>query len=102
MKWIYLIKADFDNNTHYKIGIASNPNKRIKTLQTGNSVTLELVQMFKSEHVFSLEKALHRTYVLESKRGEWFLLDDIQVENFLINCLKIENNLKLLAENDKF
>ena len=101
MKWIYLIKADFDDNVFYKIGIAKDPEKRIKNLQTGNSSKLEIVQLFKSNHVYSLEKVLHRTYLMDSIRGEWFRLDDSQVENFLIHCQKIENNLKLLSEYDK-
>ena len=50
MKWIYLIKAELEGIEYYKIGITKRePQKRLKELQTGNALQLELVKIFHTE-----------------------------------------------------
>ena len=44
MNKIYLIKNSEDDT--YKIGVAKNPQNRIKQLQTGNSAELLLIETF--------------------------------------------------------
>jgi len=46
VKSVYLIRG---NDGKYKIGIAKNPKKRIKQLQTGNSDELTLIETYPSE-----------------------------------------------------
>jgi hypothetical protein len=97
IKYIYLI-SDYDS---YKIGISKNePSKRMKALQTGSSVELQIVNVFRSKYANILEKTLHRTYNLEHKRGEWFYLTQPQVDNFLLECDKIEKTFIELEKSD--
>ncbi len=98
-KYIYLITDDIS----YKIGISKNdPNKRLKTLQTGSANTLRIVDKFISNYANILEKTLHRTFELEHHRGEWFNLNNEQVEMFLPLCIKNEHVFATLDINDNF
>ena len=70
--YIYIIN-DGDNNV--KIGKSNNPSKRVKTLQTGNPKSLEIVATFpvSKEKVFTVEKKCHhKLNTIYEKRGEWF------------------------------
>jgi hypothetical protein len=99
MKWIYLIKAEKDDIEYYKIGITKkDPELRLKQLQTGNALKLELICKFKSEYGNILENTLHRTFLIEKENGEWFSLSREQVLDFMNICNRIENNLKCVHE----
>jgi predicted GIY-YIG superfamily endonuclease len=58
MRYIYLIQSL--ENSHYKIGISNNPQRRIKELQTGNSSQLRLVEVYQSEYAEKIERALQK------------------------------------------
>jgi predicted GIY-YIG superfamily endonuclease len=97
--YIYLIKSSINN--YYKIGIAKDINKRMKTLQTGNAEELILINNYKttSNVVSKLEFSLHNYYNLKHIKGEWFGLDDKDLEEFSYICEKNERNLIYLQEN---
>lgn len=98
-KYIYLITDDIS----YKIGISKNdPNKRLKTLQTGSANTLRIVDVFLSNYANVLEKTLHRTFELEHHRGEWFNLCKEQVVMFIDICNKNEKIFDALYEDENF
>ena len=100
MKWIYLIKAELEGKEYYKIGITTRlPEKRLKELQTGNALKLELVMTFRTRFGNLFEGTLHRTFSLEKETGEWFSLNTEQVRGFLDTCQTIENNFKLIQEH---
>lgn len=85
--YVYLMK-DFANGYH-KIGISNKPYYREKTLQS-EKPTIELVssKQFPLRKIAeSFEKALHETYKEKRIRGEWFNLDDVDVE-MIIQSLK--------------
>lgn len=69
----YIIK-DCNNNT-YKIGKSKNPLKREKTLQS-EKPNLKLIKIFEN----NIEKELHELYKDCRLRGEWFKLNNIQLE----------------------
>ena len=96
--YIYLIKSD----TSYKIGISKNPYKRIKELQTGNSLNLELISIFETCFANKLEKTLHRTFEHLHDRGEWFFLSPDDIKGFIDLCEKCETNFNFLKENDNY
>lgn len=102
MKIIYLIKAISDlGDISYKIGITGrNPEQRLKELQTGTSQELKVISTFKSKYGTLLESALHTHY--EHIRGEWFNISNEEVHNFLEVCSKIENNLKIIHEENTY
>ncbi len=68
----YLMK---DSNTGmYKIGMSTNPKFREKTLQS-EKPTISMVKVWNED----IEKELHEIYKYQRVRGEWFILNKIQV-----------------------
>lgn len=78
--YVYLM-VDITNN-NYKIGISNRPEWRERTLQS-EKPTIELVatkKFVKRKIASSIEKALHQAYSNKRIRGEWFQLDEVEVE----------------------
>ncbi len=72
--YVYIIKSlDL-----YKIGKAKKPEERLKALQTGNPIQLELQYTKKSQKPLELESRLHNHKLLKEYRvrGEWFRIPD--------------------------
>lgn len=94
--YLYLIRmVDTDI---YKIGISKKPVGcgRMKNIQTGCHGELELVFEIKSKCYTTLEKTLHRTFMYDNLKGEWFKLNDKDV---IINeIIKTNNTLETLLE----
>lgn len=65
-KSVYFIKA----GNFVKIGIATDPEKRLIELQTANPVVLKLVYSMPGDE--ELEKLLHKTFDEYRENGEWF------------------------------
>lgn len=96
--YIYLLKSD--ENGYYKIGKSLNPDKRIRTLQTGNPEKITLISKVEVTNKFcnKIESALHSQYSYTNKNGEWF---DLSIEDELLfesNVKRIENNLLILEK----
>jgi translation elongation factor P/translation initiation factor 5A len=95
--YVYLISNDFIG---FKIGRSKHPKKRIKELQTGNADQLKLIKTYKSpKHHKKLEFALHNIYEYKNKLGEWYLLDDNDINQFEVICKQIEDSFIYLEEN---
>ena len=78
--YVYLM-IDTNNNYH-KIGISNKPEWREKTLQS-EKPSIELIaskKFIRRKIASSFEKALHETYSKKRIRGEWFLLDNVEVD----------------------
>jgi hypothetical protein len=72
---IYIMK---DNHTgHYKIGRSDSPTKREATLLSQKS-SIELI--FHSEATPKIERSLHNLFEEKRVRGEWFELDNWDLE----------------------
>ena len=97
MKYVYLIKNSEDDT--YKIGVAKDPNKRLRQLQTGCPYELLLIEKYQTEHYNTIEKTFHRRYSYLKKEGEWFSLSLIEQFSFLDDCKRIENGITILREN---
>jgi hypothetical protein len=69
----YIIKDC--NNGLYKIGFSNNPIKREKTLQSQNP-NIKIVKVFEK----NIEKELHLNYKEFRVRGEWFNLNNTQID----------------------
>ena len=96
---VYLL-GDFGKENVYKIGVTKGEiEKRIKQLQTGNSGEIYLVDYFKTEYPFFIERSLHFKYCPKKKKNEWFELGLEDISNFQTDCLIIEGNAKILKEN---
>lgn len=79
--WVYLMK-DQANNA-YKIGISNKPEYREKTLQSEKPTIIKITakQYPTRELARAVESSLHKVYEKKRIRGEWFRLDDNDVEN---------------------
>lgn len=99
MGFVYLI-GDKDRFGYYKIGSTrGNVNKRLKTLQTGNSSELYLEKYYETKKPFMLENILHNRLSHKQTLNEWFELDLEDVINFVKNCENIENIMESVKEN---
>ncbi len=95
-KYVYLIS---DSKSYiYKIGISSNPIKRLKSLQTGNDKTLKLIKKVLCENYSKVETTLHNKYNHLKINGEWFELSEEDILNFEKDCEKIDENFKIIKK----
>lgn len=102
---VYLITDWSSMPIRYKVGITKGDvNKRLKALQTGSSGELVLLNKYSSENYRKIETVLHRGYKPYSTDGgkEWFELPDEKVLKFKEECKTIDENIKLLKENNHF
>lgn len=68
ISYVYLIQASESKNL--KIGFSSNPDRRIKKLQTGNKEKLSMIGLIRGGA--KTEKMLHKMFASYRERGEWF------------------------------
>lgn len=99
---VYLLVELNSHPIKYKIGITrGDVKKRLKSLQTGSSNELIVLNLFESDHYLYIEKYLHKIYSEYSTEGgkEWFELPDEIVPNFKQECLNIENRILNLIQS---
>lgn len=66
-----------------KIGVSSQPLRRLDTFQTGCPYGLSLLGVIETDEPFSVEASLHEKYEGEKQSGEWFNLDTRQRAHLL-------------------
>lgn len=100
MKTIYLISASFNNDILYKIGYTKRPvNERIKDFKTGNCSKFNIIKEYKCDKNWTkIEKALHRKFNSKKIKGEWFSLDDEDIDNFIENCKLYQKSFDFLSK----
>lgn len=86
MGWVYLIREG--NRSRYKIGFTTRPKRRLKELQTGNSEILTLVTTTVGNR--KKEKWFHRKYQNCRRHGEWFELNEEELQN-IMNDMEMNN-----------
>lgn len=70
--YIYAIQSP-ENRRHVKLGLSSNPQARLRQLQTGNPNKLELVWTFACRNMAETETAFHKAFdKYRIPGGEWF------------------------------
>ena len=94
---LYLIKATEKNNKNSpcKIGITlgikpNAPESRLKSLQTSHYNELKLV--YKSpplDNIHQIETMIHKKYKNKKIRGEWFNIDQNDINDIIIECNKM-------------
>lgn len=103
MAYVYLInKLD---SKEYKIGVTkTDPYKRMKQLQTGSGSVLQLINFFKTDTPYKLEKLLH-IYFANRKteaENEWFVLEDEEVFDFKKLCESRQETINYMLQNNPF
>lgn len=91
---VYLIRGVGTNM--YKIGCTTNIEERLKNLQIGSPVSLELIAFFPTKLHTMLESKLHRMYAENRKHGEWFNFSDKELESIL------DSTVELMTVRDKY
>ena len=76
--YVYLVKLD----KHYKIGISISPDSRLQEF-TLLPYPLEDICIEKVNDYKQVEKELHKLYSDKRVRGEWFSLQQSDVENII-------------------
>lgn len=99
--YVYLIT----DGTYTKVGISSDPQKRLAALQTANPKKLSIahtVKLMSKESASLLESGLHQYFEKARVSGEWLLLPfDIIRDAIPIVEKSIENTLNAQAEQDR-
>lgn len=72
--FIYIIKCDYG----IKIGVSNNPFNRISQINTSSPFNVQLLHILfiYKEHVYKIEKALHKHFKEKKLSGEWFNLNE--------------------------
>lgn len=108
--FVYIITPEFENKhvvfnkkiyVPIKIGVSSNVENRIKSLQTGSFLKLQVIGTlgpYTRSHAFYLEKKLHNLFNHLMGEGEWFLLtyNDISKSKSILNNLIGINHVDVL------
>ena len=97
MNYVYLIQSL--ENSNYKVGVSKHPQRRINELQTGNSNKLKLIEVYKSEYAYQIEKTLQNRYSYLRKEGEWFNMSVSNELSFISECVEIEKNIVFLKKS---
>lgn len=84
--YVYLLQSP---TGAYKIGVASNPTKRIERLEVKLPFEIEPVCVIQTDDMYGLEKALHRQFADKRVNGEWFRLSNDDVE--IIKQMAVES-----------
>ena len=100
-KNIYLISALLDEKKIYKIGYTKRSvNKRIKELETGNPYEFNIERVYVTDnYANNIEKSVHRHFVNKRIKGEWFDLDEEDINDFERLCKMYYNIVESLKDN---
>lgn len=71
--FVYLVRSE---GGYYKIGRTKNPANRIKTFKVKLPFEIEYVAIIQTNDMYALEKELHKKYKPKKVNGEWFSLND--------------------------
>lgn len=82
---VYLIGNE--NKTAFKIGYTMGPvSSRLKQLQTGHHENLKIYAIAEVRNSTRVEKMMHGRYAHKKLNGEWFELNEKEIESFIKNC----------------
>lgn len=100
-KNIYLISALLDDKKIYKIGYTKRDvSKRIKELETGNPYEFTIESIYVTDnYANTIEKNVHKHFQLKKIKGEWFDLDQTDIDSFDKICEQIYNSIDCLKNN---
>lgn len=84
MPVVYFIYAEGEQE-YFKIGCASNLDKRLLQLQCGNRRKLVVYKTIESIDKHALEKAIHRYFKDKHERGEWFNITFENIDHIVSN-----------------
>ena len=74
--FVYLFQAGI----FHKIGVSVNPSRRLKDITVASPIPVTQICIIRTDNMISLEYELHRKFKQKHHHGEWFVLDDSDIE----------------------
>jgi len=102
MGYIYLIENTIGNETRYKIGYTNNLERRKKQLETGNPGEMNIIKSFFTKWNRKLESRIHKKFLINNIKNEWFILNNNDIDSFINECIKMEDNFDLMSKENFF
>ena len=100
---IYLISSEINDIKLYKIGITRRSiEKRIKEFQTGSVSEFIIVDSFKSKWAFKIESTLHKFHKTKRVKGEWFDLNENDIDGFKSMCEMLHSNFEIIENSNTY
>ena len=100
---IYLISSDTNGKKLYKIGITKRSiPERIKEFKTGNASELLIVDSFVSKWARKIEATFHRSLKPKKISGEWFDLDEEDIDTFKSKCIAMNENFEIIESSNTY
>jgi len=66
-------------NKYTKIGISKDPSLRLVEIQRCMPDEVDLIKTWESKHSFTTEQKLHKAFDFYRRKGEWFLLENVDL-----------------------
>jgi hypothetical protein len=82
MGYLYVLNC----GVHTKIGISNDVRGRLAQLQTGNPVQISLRGVWEFDNPLPVESSLHQAFSKQRGIGEWFLLNEEQLQYISVIC----------------
>lgn len=101
---IYLISAKINDQIFYKIGYTKRDvDQRISEFKTGNCSEFDIVHIYKpNDYPVTIERALHKHFNEKKIDGEWFELNEDDIENFPDLCESMYEKYNDLCNNNTY
>jgi len=96
--YIYLIQDSYTDLC--KIGSSENVSRRLDQLKIANPNELQIIKQFESKHNRKVEFILHTTFKHKNVSGEWFELNNNDINSFVESCAEVEKSIDILIENN--
>ena len=96
---IYLICAEIDGKKLYKIGYT---RREIQDRIRGNASNFWIVDSFQSKWGTKIEAMLHKQYRQKKINGEWFDLNESDINEFKSFCQLSHNNFEILFNSNTY
>lgn len=99
--YVYLLEEFRNEERAFKIGFTTTTvEKRVKSMQTGNSDEIVICYKYKTKNYLRLEKMMHIHFASKHKRGEWFSMSDSQALSFLDKCKEKDDTINFMMSSD--
>jgi hypothetical protein len=82
-KWQYVYIVEMETTEYIKIGVASNIQKRLSSMQSSSPFKMLLLGCIKKEDAYKYEAKVHEKYKQFRVREEWFMKEHINIDKVL-------------------
>ena len=87
----FLYVLQFGNENLFKFGASSNPDRRIKDIDSASPIPVKELGRFYFKNVYEMEECIHDNIKSSLVRKEWFKMDKL-------SALGIMEDIKAMSE----